>query len=74
MLGRPHGGGELLDSLVEMEKSFAEEMKLDEEIIGMAESNKRVARSRWQVFRPSIKKLRDTVMMPSWCQNEHYHK
>ncbi len=34
---------EFLDSLVEMEKSFAGKMKLEEESIGMAESDKRAA-------------------------------
>ena len=34
---------EFLDSLVEMEKSFAEKMKLEEQSIGMAESDKRAA-------------------------------
>ncbi len=34
---------EFLDSLVEMEKSFAAKMKLEEESIGMAESDKRAA-------------------------------
>lgn len=34
---------EFLDSLVEMEKSFAEKMKLEEETIGVAESDKRAA-------------------------------
>jgi Domain of unknown function (DUF4407) len=34
---------EFLDSLVEMEKSFAEKMKLEEQSIGVAESDKRAA-------------------------------
>lgn len=34
---------EFLDSLVEMEKSFAGKMKMEEESIGMAESDKRAA-------------------------------
>ncbi len=34
---------EFLDSLVEMEKSFAEKMKLEEQAIGVAESDKRAA-------------------------------
>ncbi len=34
---------EFLDSLVEMEKSFAEKMNLEEQSIGMAESHKRAA-------------------------------
>ncbi len=34
---------EFLDSLTEMEKSFAEKMKMEEESIGMAESDKRAA-------------------------------
>lgn len=34
---------EFLDSLVEMEKSFAEKMKLEEQNIGVAESDKRAA-------------------------------
>lgn len=34
---------EFLDSLVEMEKSFAEKMKLEEQTIGVAESDKRAA-------------------------------
>ena len=34
---------EFLDSLVEMEKSFAEKMRLEEQLIGMAESDKRAA-------------------------------
>jgi hypothetical protein len=34
---------EFLDSLVEMEKSFAEKMKLEEQSIGVAESDKRMA-------------------------------
>lgn len=34
---------EFLDSLVEMEKSFAEKMKLEEQSVGMAESDKRAA-------------------------------
>ena len=34
---------EFLDSLVEMEKSFAEKMRFEEQSIGMAESDKRAA-------------------------------
>lgn len=34
---------EFLDSLVEMEKSFAEKMKLEEQSVGVAESDKRLA-------------------------------
>lgn len=34
---------EFLDSLIEMEKSFAEKMKLEEQTIGVAESDKRAA-------------------------------
>ena len=34
---------EFLDSLIEMEKAFAEKMKLEEQTIGMAESDKRAA-------------------------------
>jgi hypothetical protein len=34
---------EFLDSLVEMEKSFAEKMRLEEQLIGVAESDKRAA-------------------------------
>jgi hypothetical protein len=34
---------EFLDSLIEMEKSFAEKMKIEEQAIGMAESDKRAA-------------------------------
>lgn len=34
---------EFLDSLVEMERSFAEKMKLEEQLIGVAESDKRAA-------------------------------
>ncbi|MGL5020343.1 MAG: hypothetical protein ACRDBP_19560, partial [Luteolibacter sp.] len=34
---------EFLDSLVEMEKAFAEKMKLEEQMIGVAESDKRAA-------------------------------
>lgn len=34
---------EFLDSLVEMEKSFAEKMKLEEQSVGVAESDKRAA-------------------------------
>ncbi len=34
---------EFLDSLIEMEKSFAEKMKLEEQSIGVAESDKRAA-------------------------------
>lgn len=34
---------EFLDSLIEMEKSFAEKMKLEEQTIGLAESDKRAA-------------------------------
>jgi len=34
---------EFLDSLVEMEKSFAEKMRVEEQFIGMAESDKRAA-------------------------------
>ncbi len=34
---------EFLDSLIEMEKSFAEKMKLEEQCIGVAESDKRAA-------------------------------
>jgi hypothetical protein len=34
---------EFLDSLIEMEKSFAEKMKLEEQSVGMAESEKRAA-------------------------------
>jgi hypothetical protein len=34
---------EFLDSLIEMEKSFAEKMKLEEQTIGIAESDKRAA-------------------------------
>ncbi len=34
---------EFLDSLIEMEKSFAEKMKVEEQTIGMAESDKRAA-------------------------------
>ena len=34
---------EFLDSLVEMEKSFADKMRLEEQLIGMAESDKRAA-------------------------------
>jgi hypothetical protein len=34
---------EFLDSLIEMEKSFAEKMKFEEESIGVAESDKRAA-------------------------------
>jgi hypothetical protein len=34
---------EFLDSLIEMEKSFAEKMKLEEESIGVAENDKRAA-------------------------------
>jgi hypothetical protein len=34
---------EFLDSLIEMEKSFAEKMKLEEQTIGVAESEKRAA-------------------------------
>lgn len=34
---------EFLDSLIEMEKSFAEKMKIEEQMIGMAESDKRAA-------------------------------
>ena len=34
---------EFLDSLVEMEKSFAEKMKLEEQSVGVTESDKRAA-------------------------------
>ena len=34
---------EFLDSLIEMEKSFAEKMKLEEQCVGVAESDKRAA-------------------------------
>jgi hypothetical protein len=34
---------EFLDSLIEMEKSFAEKMKMEEQLIGVAESGKRAA-------------------------------
>jgi hypothetical protein len=34
---------EFLDSLIEMEKSFAEKMKLEEQMVGVAESDKRAA-------------------------------
>jgi hypothetical protein len=34
---------EFLDSLIEMERSFAEKMKLEEQLIGVAESDKRAA-------------------------------
>lgn len=34
---------EFLDSLIEMEKSFAEKMKVEEQMIGVAESDKRAA-------------------------------